>query len=156
MSAWLVDLDGTLALKRDRGPYDWDRVGEDDPNLPVIAIVQALMRAGYPVILVSGRMEQARRPTMIWLNAGAGIDTESIDGLFMRADGDYRPDDVVKREIYDTRIVPLLQSWHPAEPLLHKPFGVIDDRSRVCDMWESLGLFVLRCKDATADTPTRS
>lgn len=40
---WLVDIDGTVALRGERGPFDWDRVGEDKPNGPVIAVVRALM-----------------------------------------------------------------------------------------------------------------
>ncbi|MFC7644091.1 hypothetical protein ACFQX6_27630 [Streptosporangium lutulentum] len=42
---WIVDIDGTLALRGDRGPYDWDRVGEDLPNHPVVTIVKALILA---------------------------------------------------------------------------------------------------------------
>jgi hypothetical protein len=37
--AVLVDIDGTLALRTgDRSPYDWDRVGVDDPKPPVIEL----------------------------------------------------------------------------------------------------------------------
>jgi predicted kinase len=40
--AWLVDVDGTLALMGDRGPFEWHRVGEDTPNLPVLELVSHL------------------------------------------------------------------------------------------------------------------
>jgi hypothetical protein len=44
--AWLVDIDGTLALMATtagaRNPYEWHRVGEDDPNPAVVDLVRAL------------------------------------------------------------------------------------------------------------------
>ncbi len=65
--AWIVDLDGTLALRGDRNPYRWDRVGEDEPNVPVIVATQAI--AAHPsapaIVLVSGRDESCRRQTTL-------------------------------------------------------------------------------------------
>ncbi|MEU1730679.1 hypothetical protein [Streptosporangium sp. NPDC020145] len=127
---WIVDIDGTLALRGDRRPYDWHRVGEDTPNPPVVAVVQALLLAGHPVAFVSGRKEQCRRQTEMWLATHVTSlgDTE----VWMRGDHDDRPDTVVKREIYTRRFA-------------HRPVaGVIDDRASVTAMWRSLGLTVLQ------------
>ncbi|MEV4357037.1 hypothetical protein [Nonomuraea sp. NPDC049625] len=126
---WIVDLDGTVALRGDRGPYDWNRVGEDQPNPPVVAIVQALLRDGHRIAYVSGRKEQCRRQTERWLARHVGGD---IEGLWMRRDRDNRPDTAVKREIYQE---------HFAD---QEVFGVIDDRATVVAMWRMLGLTVFQ------------
>jgi hypothetical protein len=125
---WICDIDGTLALHGGRGPFDWARVGEDQPNPPVVALVRALIRDGHSVIYVSGRMEQCRAETIEWLRRHVfGHDMAPL--LYMRPDGDYRPDDTIKREIYDRDIAPF-----------HRVTGVIDDRAKVVAMWRSLGL----------------
>lgn len=62
--AIICDLDGTLALIGDRSPYDASRCDElDSPNPPVVEAVKAFHRMGYKIIFVSGRGEDARRPT---------------------------------------------------------------------------------------------
>ncbi len=131
MKTWLVDIDGTLALKGDRGPYDWHRVSEDSPNEPVITVVRALRAAGHGMIFVSGRMECCRDATAAWLSDHLFPVLGML--LMMRPDGDYRPDDVLKRDIYETR---LRDRFDIA--------GVIDDRSRVVKAWREMGLTCLQ------------
>lgn len=140
--AVLVDIDGTLALRRrgpgERSPFDWGRVGEDLPNKPVVELVK-LIAAGsrdMRVILVSGRDEVCRDRTVMWLDA-QGI---GFDDLFMRRRKDNRPDTVVKREIYEREIA---DSYDVA--------FVIDDRPAVIQMWRELGLFVFALEDGTVD-----
>ncbi|WP_219511684.1 phosphatase domain-containing protein [Nonomuraea ceibae] len=130
-SLWLVDIDGTLALRGDRGPYEWDRVGEDQPNPPVVAIVQALLRDEHRIAYVSGRKERCRRQTEKWLRAHVGY-WDDTEGLWMRGNGDNRADTVVKREIYERHFAHL------------RIDGVIDDRASVVAMWRRLGLTVLQ------------
>lgn len=134
MKTWICDIDGTLALKGERGPFDWHRVGEDTPNEPVIRLVAALSAAGEHIVYVSGRMEQCRQATEDWLHGHLCDPTFCLcKPLFMRADGDYRPDTVVKREIYEKFIA--------GE---HDVAGVVDDRASVVRMWRGeLGLTVL-------------
>lgn len=138
--AIIVDIDGTVALKGDRDPYDFSRVLEDQPNEPVITAVAGMWLHGFHLLFVSGRMEQCRQHTALWLQrhhliqdhtAGDGhgvIDTGNwmIPGwsLFMRADGDKRPDDVVKDEIYREQIVGRFTVT-----------AVFDDRDKVVRMW---------------------
>src|SRR5262249_50841178 len=55
--AFLVDIDGTVAVMGDRSPYDEGRVSEDTPNEPVIRVVRALHRAGYHILFCSGRTD---------------------------------------------------------------------------------------------------
>ena len=133
---WIVDIDGTLALRGDRHPYDWARVGEDEPNIPVVTVVRALIRDGNQVRYMTGRMEQCRRATVMWLRRHVADATRPAD-VWMRADDDMRPDWEVKRELYDEHIRGLREVE-----------GVIDDRERVVRMWrDELGLTVLQCAD---------
>ncbi|WP_024794424.1 phosphatase domain-containing protein [Tomitella biformata] len=126
-SAWIVDIDGTLALMGERGPFDWHRVGEDRPHLPVIIAVQAL--AAHPgvdaILAVSGRDGSSRGQTVQWLDA-QGV---PFDELHMREPGDFRPDEVVKEALYRERIEGRF-----------RVLGVLDDRDKVVAMWRSIGL----------------
>lgn len=132
-TAIIVDIDGTLALRGDRTPYDWDRVGEDLPNEPIVDLVRALDNHLDPTIIyVSGRSDVCRAETMAWLEKTVcyvGVN----EPLFMREHGDNRPDYVVKREIFDKHIRGLYDVKY-----------VIDDRETVVAMWRSLGLTVLQ------------
>ncbi|TYC01679.1 polynucleotide kinase [Micromonospora sp. WP24] len=124
--AVLVDIDGTLAERGDRSPYDWSRVGEDQPRPAVIELVQTLAAAGrHRIILLSGRDDVCRDQTVMWLDA-QGV---PFDELHMRARKDNRRDSVVKEELYRSRI----------EGRYRVAF-VVDDRDQVVKMWRDLGL----------------
>ncbi len=130
----LVDIDGTLALRTgDRSPYDWDRVGEDEPNPPVIELVQIIHAAGrHRIILMSGRDERCRWQTEMWLHA----QQVPFDELHMRAVKDNRKDSIVKEELYRQHVEGKFDvAW------------VVDDRRQVVEMWRSLGLTVLQCAE---------
>jgi len=124
--AFLFDIDGTLALRGDRGPFDYDRVEEDAVNEAVRVVLYALSGAGYRPVLMSGRPERARALTERWLRDRVGV---PYDGLLMRADGDNRPDWVVKHELFVERVSP--------NYVVH---GVFDDRNQVVGMWRAIGL----------------
>lgn len=134
--AWIVDLDGTLALRGDRSPYDWSRVGEDKPNPPVITVARALA-VRSSLIFMSGRMEQCREPTRMWLHTylcEGSLGCRCAGPLLMRKDGDMRPDQIVKRELFERHV----QGLYEVE-------GVLDDRDKVVRMWrEELGLTCLQ------------
>lgn len=136
----LVDIDGTVALmgkgiEGRRGPYDLDRVSEDDPNEPIIDLVRVLRAAGYPPVFLSGRDDHCWTETLNWLvDVGA---SDGNDPLFMRTTGDYRADTIVKRELYEEHVVPYWRvKW------------VLDDRNSVVRMWrDELGLTTLQVAD---------
>lgn len=134
--AWICDIDGTLALRGDRSPYDWAKVGLDAPNKPVITVARALA-ARSSLIFMSGRMEQCREETRLWLHTflcDGPIRCWCTGPLLMRKDGDNRPDQIVKRELYERHV----QGLYEVE-------GVLDDRNRVVRMWrEELGLTCLQ------------
>jgi len=129
----IVDIDGTVALRlgeNARSPFHFHRVGEDAPNPPVIAVVQALAQAGNKVVFLSGRDEVCRTDTLTWLKRHVGLaDFE----LYMRKAGDQRRDSTVKRELFEAH-------------LAHREvLCVIDDRDQVVRMWrEELGLTCLQ------------
>lgn len=124
--AWLVDIDGTLALMHDggRGPFEWDRVGEDQPNPAVIRLTTAIANQ-MSVIIMSGRDEICREATTEWLHANGIV----FDELHMRPAGDFRRDSVVKAELFARYVAP---HWAVQ--------GVLDDRQQVVDMWRAMGL----------------
>ena len=125
-TAYLVDVDGTVALLGDRSPYDATRVLEDRPNWRVCDLVTTLHAAGHQLVFCSGRMEAARPDTETWINRWLGI---SRPVLHMRADGDLRRDSIVKMEIFDQHI---RHAW--------RVLGVFDDRRQVVDAWRAIGL----------------
>lgn len=128
--AILVDIDGTVAVLGDRSPYDWHRVGDDEPNQAVIDAVRAMYAAGNAIVFCTGRDESSRAETEAWLDLFAGVPYE---GLFMRPWGDSRRDSIVKQEIFEREI---RQRWRVT--------GVFDDRQHVVRMWRSLGLTVFQ------------
>jgi hypothetical protein len=127
-AVFLGDMGGTLAVRPGgegaRRFYDWHRVGEDDPNLPVVRTIRCLQQT-CPVVIISGRDESCRRQTEMWL-AAQGV---QVLELYMRPRQDNRPDAVVKRELYERHL-------KGADELI----AVFDDRDSVVRMWRSLGL----------------
>lgn len=128
--AILCDIDGTLAHMKDRSPYDWDRVDEDDVDITIKDIVRTFYTTSiYDIILVSGRDEVCKHKTIRWLSDNR----ISYDKLFMRKHNDNRPDEVIKKEIYDEHI----RNDYDVE-------FVLDDRNKVVKMWRELGLKCLQ------------
>jgi hypothetical protein len=149
-SAIIVDLDGTLTSCEHRrkfvtnGNKNWRdfnfNIPFDAPVPWVRRVVVDAMWSDVAVLFTSGRGEQSRYDTEQWLYENV-ITNELLAlrkpwKLLMRAHGDFRKDDVVKRELYDDHIA----GQYDVE-------FVIDDRWMVIQMWESLGLFVIRVTD---------
>ncbi|MFF8263637.1 AAA family ATPase [Streptomyces virginiae] len=125
-TAVMCDIDGTLALTGDRGPYDFTRCELDLLNESVRHALDAFRRAdGDVIVLLSGRGEEYRPQTEAWLRRHA----VAYDELWMRAAGDTRRDDVVKAELFDAHV-------------RHR-YAVrvsLDDRDRVVAVWRRMGL----------------
>jgi predicted kinase len=125
-TAVMCDIDGTLALTGDRGPYDFTRCELDLLNGPVRHALDAFRRAeGDTVVLLSGRSEEHRPQTEAWL----ARHEVPYDELWMRPAGDTRRDDVVKAELFDAHV-------------RHR-YAVrvsLDDRDRVVAVWRRMGL----------------
>jgi predicted kinase len=129
--AIVCDIDGTLAHMHDRSPYDWSKVGNDKVDIPIAWLTSILFRS-VSVILVSGRDESCRKETEDWLAKNCICYTE----LIMRKEGDNRPDEVVKEEIFNENI----------RGNYNVKF-VLDDRNKVVDMWRQLGLKCLQVEE---------
>lgn len=124
--AVLCDIDGTLALRDGRGPFEFERCGEDLVNEPVAYALSLLSRAGDQIVLMSGRPDDYRDLTEAWLEKN-GIEYSE---LWMRPSGDFRPDDIVKGELFDAHVRDR-----------YRVRLVLDDRDRVVSLWRrTLGL----------------
>jgi hypothetical protein len=124
--AVMVDLDGTIAKMINRTPFEWDRVGEDEPVKNVIDVVKAMAIAGFKVIFVSGRDGSCALQTGMWVDTHYDGPYENI---FMREPKDNRKDNIVKLEIFDKYIRDN-----------YNVVAVFDDRDQVVRMWRSIGL----------------
>lgn len=102
----VVDIDGTIARHHNRNPYDYSKVGDDEPIRDVIGIVQACYEANYKVVFASGRDDSCRKATADWIYVYTGLDVDKDSELHMRKTGDQRPDWIIKNEIYDEHIIP--------------------------------------------------
>lgn len=136
--AIIVDIDGTLALMNGRQPYDWDKVGTDLPNKPVIDLVSSYLKAQQAsgreceLFIVSGRDGVCREQTEEWLQRNFNFEHK----LLMRPEHDMRDDMQIKSEIYYLYI----ENEYDVQ-------FVVDDRQKVVDMWRELGLTVFQVAD---------
>lgn len=130
-TAVIVDIDGTIATRTDRGPFEYDKVFSDAPKKDVIEVVIALWRAGHEIIYVSARDSSCWMETHRWLLWKAMV--PQFRHLYMREAGDVRDDAIVKREIYET----FIKSEYDV-------LCVLDDRNKVVDMWREIGLTCLQ------------
>lgn len=142
--AFLCDIDGTVALKGDRSPFDETRVHKDRPNSRVIEVVENHIKLGYQPIFLSGRTMGCYSETWNWLADNIRYDelnavndygvVEKLFRLIMRPIGDNRKDSIVKRELFDQHV--------------RREYNVrfvLDDRDQVVKMWrEELGLSCLQ------------
>lgn len=133
--AFLVDIDGTLAHMRDyRGPFDWKKVGLDDPDDIIIDIILSIQYGAdyfddpYKIIVMSGRDEVCRPETEKWLS-----DHINFDYLFMRPEGDMRKDNIIKHELFNEHVRDNFDVQF-----------VLDDRQQVVDMWREMGITCLQ------------
>ncbi len=120
----LCDLDGTLALHNGRNPFEYDEIATDVINKRLDRLLDSVM---LPIIFVSGRegTDEAVKNTKKWLSEYGYGD----NSLLMRKKGDHKPDDIVKKEIYETYIKPN-----------YNVVAVFDDRNKVVKMWREQGL----------------
>lgn len=132
----LVDIDGTLAHMKNRSPFEWKKVGEDDVD-PVVADLVRMIGKRDPqedlpdnyIVVMSGRDEVCRPETEQWLRENR----IPFDELHMRPQDDMRKDSIVKRELFD--------KWIKNR---YNVRFVLDDRDQVVKMWREMGLKVLQ------------
>lgn len=137
MKCYLFDIDGTLADCSHRIHHiqgekkDWDSFfGACHLDTPIEHIIN-LARALYysdafaKIVYVSGRSDQCRAQTELWMREHA----VPLGPLYMRKAGDHRDDDVIKLEL-------LAQLKADG----YEPIMAFDDRNRVVAAWRSAGI----------------
>lgn len=139
--AVVVDLDGTLSSNAWRLHHlegderDWEaffaEMERDAPVEPIVEMVRWLAR-DVEVLVVTGRPAGYEPTVRRWL-AEHGV---VYDELYLRGQGDRRPDTVVKRELYRDHIA---DRWDVV--------FAVDDREQVIEMWRGEGLYVLEAVD---------
>lgn len=140
----IVDVDGTLALRNNRSPFDYEKAGEDSADFRMCNIIKSLIESeeNYQVFFLTGREDigNCRQITEDWISTHvypkhghAGFLPRDNWKLLMRSEGDHRPDEVVKKEIYENRIA----FWYNV-------VAVFDDRDKVVKMWRDLGLLCVQ------------
>lgn len=137
---YIFDLDGTLALNSHRQfyventPANWTAFFracvDDQPNTAVIRTLATLEQAGCECWIWSGRSDEVRAETHTWLSRHVYADCEDLPVPRMRAEGDYTPDDRLKRD------------WLHAmtEQDRARLVAVFDDRDKVVEMWRAEGV----------------
>lgn len=133
----IFDIDGTIADHSKRFHYiegkekDWDsyfgECSHDEIIAPIFELLQSIVdNWSYTIYLVTGRNSVCAQDTIEWLYYHEG----ACDELFMRKQGDYRPDDVIKEE------------WLLSLPdeIRSNIRIVFEDRKRVVDMWRKHGI----------------
>lgn len=137
--AVIFDMDGTLAdVSAFRhyvqgGPEnyykkDFDAFHRETVVAPahatVVAHAQVSHLLGNKNIIVTARGSNYRHQTAMWL----ALNRVPSDAMYMRRQGDYRPDYEVKKDIYAR----LSRSFH----VIH----AVDDNPRIIALWEELGI----------------
>ena len=125
----ICDIDGTLALRVNRDPFDFEKAGSDNMNKPIQEIVNLFKENGYKILLVTGREERFRDITSNWLKTN----NLNYSKLLMRENKDYRKDIIIKEEIYNSEI-----------KNKYEVLFVIDDREQMIKMWKKIRLFCLK------------
>ena len=151
MDTIIFDIDGTLADVEHRRKHlgttggrkpDWGKFFAEmvnDPPLRDVCLLAELLgdhplvnQGAIKLFLFSGRPETYRKETEEWLLIHARSYFQKAEALLMRAEGDYRPDTVVKSELL-----------HGIQAQGYVVRFVVDDRPSVVQMWKDEGLTVL-------------
>lgn len=130
----IFDIDGTLAEKGDRNPYDWTKVDQDN-RINFVWEINRFIKAGdkymdaiedTDIIICTGRSEEAKELTLEWLH----YKVIYYDKIYFRDENDYRPDWIVKQEM-----------WEKINKT-HNIISMFDDRLQVVRRARALGFKV--------------
>lgn len=132
----ISDIDGTLTTgPKNRSPYEWHKVGQDDVNIGTAHILDGVKIINYAkIILFSGRNEVCRPETEDWLERN---DIE-YDALYMRPqDRESEKDTIIKADLFEEHIRGK-----------YNVLFIMDDRPQVVRLWQDYyGLNVLAVGD---------
>lgn len=154
----ICDIDGTLSVDKqgrtrylECEPKKWTKYFEelhlDEPVYVVFKWMHELSKAGYEIVILSGRSGKYLEPTLEWfenvwkenpLFPELDIPRFPLNHVFLRDEGDKRPDTEVKLQILN---------YLPKDQV----FLVVDDRLSVCRMWAEQGLKVITVRAEDRD-----
>ena len=139
----IFDVDGTIADVEHRrhlvsgSNKDWKNfrlaTEKDTPVQWVCDIAKRFIAQGDEVAFFSARNESERKITEKQISEWIG---DGHKGVFLRPNGDFRPDEEFKSELADK-----------FEELGGKIDLVFDDRNKVVDMWRQRGTTVVQVAD---------
>ena len=141
----VFDLDGTIADCSHRlhhilnKPKNWpaffDGMKDDTPIKPMVDLLNMLWADGNHIIFCTGRPEKYRAVTLEWLSEVIHCIYIDVD-LYMRKEGDHRPDYVTKAELADE----ILARWGSIDLWF-------DDRTEVVKALRKKGIKVLQVEE---------
>jgi len=131
-TAYVFDIDGTLAHAVDRGHYDWSKVGQDRADTSTVDVCKALYDQGDNIILLSGRDAVCMTETIKWLE----LHDIKCHRLLMRPAGNNTKDSLLKHDMF-----------HKHVANFYNVKGVFDDRPSVCRMWRGIGVKTFQVGD---------
>jgi len=146
MNTYICDIDGTIADNKHREwvlndpmklKKDWNKffslMGDDKPIMYMHKLLWDLIGANAKIVYFTGRPEAYRQLTIDWI---LEYHFPISMGVIMRPNGDYRPDDIIKWEMYQRYIA-------ENKP----PLMIFDDRNSVVKMWRQNGIPCLQCAE---------
>jgi predicted kinase len=146
--AFGFDMDGTLSDTRSINHYVQGKFKNFDmfhrssiftpANPEVLKLAMDAHDSGLAVIITTARNEKYREVTQLWLDR-LNVPYENI---FMRKDGDNRPDYVVKNEMLHEQILPFYQ-----------PVCMADDNIAAVSCWRENGIRVIEVPGWGQDIP---
>jgi hypothetical protein len=143
-AAVICDLDGCISLfnhiskegetsnqhyhpgAHSRHSIDAETADRDLPNKSVVEVIKMAYTAGYTIIFCSGRIDKYEQQTRSFLTQHLRYIPYQ---LFLRRDGDFRKDNVLKEEVYRSKIEPY-----------YEVLFVLEDRDVCVQMFRSIGL----------------
>ena len=138
----VFDIDGTLSdpthrmhlVNGKKKDYDifFNLVHLDDPHYDMIDLTETFDDAFYTIVLCTGRPERTRKDTEEWLHKH---DVKYVE-LYMRPDGDHRPD--YKLKVQQLEQVVRQFAW---------PWVWFEDRDGVVKALRKEGVRVLQVKE---------
>lgn len=138
MKCYIFDIDGTLANNSHRTrhllktPKDWDayhaEVEGDTLIEHVASIAQMLYKNYQQIVFCTGRHDGQREITESWLDRHCLLNHKP-ERLYMRKEGDHRPDYIIKRELLEQIRADGFE-----------PIMAFDDRNSVVKMWRENGV----------------
>ena len=98
----IFDVDGTLAKMHNRGPYDWDRVGDDLVNESIFKLNQYIgeYQGNLSIFIFTGRDGCCFEETKKWLDFNGVF----YDDIFIRPRGNLEKDSIIKKRMFEQNI----------------------------------------------------